>query len=62
VFVEADGVARMRLVHQGQTRDGQVEILAGLVEGDRVVLNPPADLTDGRAISASAAEAARRNP
>ena len=52
----------MRLVHQGQTRNGQVEILAGLVEGDRVVLNPPADLTDGRAISATAAEAARRNP
>lgn len=62
VFVEDDGVARMRLVHQGQTRAGQVEILAGLVEGDRVVLNPPADLMDGRAISASAAGAARRNP
>ena len=62
VFVEADGVARMRLVHQGQTRDAQVEILAGLSEGDRVVLNPPADLADGRPISSSAAGAARRTP
>jgi hypothetical protein len=62
VFVEADGVARMRLVHQGRTRDGLVEILAGLVDGERVVLNPPADLMDGRPISVSAADAARRIP
>jgi multidrug efflux pump subunit AcrA (membrane-fusion protein) len=62
VFVESDGVARMRLVHQGRTRDGRVEILAGLVEGDRVVLDPPADLADGRSITASAADAARRVP
>ena len=45
--VGTDGHARLRLVSTGQTWDGRVEVLSGLVEGDRVVTDPPATLTDG---------------
>jgi RND family efflux transporter MFP subunit len=46
VFVIDHGVARLRLV---SLRDTQV--LAGLSEGDRVILDPPADLADGTRVS-----------
>jgi RND family efflux transporter MFP subunit len=62
VFVAAGDVARMRLVHEGQAHAGRIEILAGLAEGERVVLNPPGDLTDGRAIAVSGAGGSRRDP
>lgn len=45
VFVVADGVARLRLV-----RLRGAEVLAGLVEGDTVVVSPPPDLVDGRRV------------
>ena len=46
VFVIDAGVARVRLVElHGR------EVLAGLVEGERVVVAPPPALTDGRTVS-----------
>jgi RND family efflux transporter MFP subunit len=45
VFVVDDGVARLRLVNMAGT-----EILAGIVEGETVVVNPPPDLADGRRV------------
>jgi RND family efflux transporter MFP subunit len=52
VFVVADGHAVLRLVKSGAARGaagGQnVEILSGLAEGDRIVLNPPVGLQEGQ--------------
>ena len=46
-FVVEDGVARIRLVNVSGT-----EILAGLVDGDVVILAPPSTLADGRRVTA----------
>jgi RND family efflux transporter MFP subunit len=43
----ADGRIGFRWVRTRREIDGQVEVTAGLEAGDRVVLNPPADLRDG---------------
>ncbi len=46
VVVVEGGVARLRLVElHGR------EVLAGLVEGERVVVAPPPALTDGRTVT-----------
>jgi RND family efflux transporter MFP subunit len=45
VFVVADGRARLRWVALGDTAAGSTEVRAGLLAGERVVLDP-ADLTD----------------
>ncbi|HSC26620.1 MAG TPA: efflux RND transporter periplasmic adaptor subunit [Vicinamibacterales bacterium] len=55
VFVEHEGTARMRLVHTGRELGGRVEILAGLADGERVVVDPPGNLTDGTPLSTRAA-------
>lgn len=46
VFVVENGVARVRLVSVRGT-----EVLAGLADGDVVILSPPAGLADGRAVA-----------
>ena len=46
VMVVDKDVARLRLVNVSGT-----EVLAGLQAGDVVILNPPAELTDGRRVS-----------
>jgi len=46
VFVVEQGQARLRLVHLRGA-----EAVAGLAAGDRVVVNPPAGLTDGQRVS-----------
>ena len=46
--VGADDRAVLRLVKSGATRGDRIEILAGLDAGERVVLDPPADLREGR--------------
>ena len=46
VFVVDGGFARLRLVNVAGT-----EVLAGLVEGERVLVNPPSEVVDGRRIS-----------
>ncbi len=47
VFVVENGVARVRLVSVSES-----EVLAGLSEGEVVILSPPAGVTDGRRVSA----------
>jgi multidrug efflux pump subunit AcrA (membrane-fusion protein) len=46
VFVVADGVARLRLVHVRGT-----EVLAGLSAGETVVLSPASGIADGRSVT-----------
>ncbi len=48
VFVAEQGKARMRLVRTGAETDERIEVLSGLREGDRVILDPPAALRDGQ--------------
>ncbi len=45
--VKADGTVERRAVRTGGTDGDRVEIVAGLRAGDRVVITPPANLTDG---------------
>jgi RND family efflux transporter MFP subunit len=49
-LVGADDYARLRVISVGEARDGRVEVLSGLSAGDRVVLDPPATLTDGQKV------------
>lgn len=53
VFTDESGVARMRIVQVADEAGGLTRISAGLADGDRVIVNPPADLADGRAVTAS---------
>jgi RND family efflux transporter MFP subunit len=53
VFVVETGVARLRWIALGGSRDGRVEILSGLSSGEIVVVQPPSDLTDGRRVESS---------
>jgi hypothetical protein len=62
VFVDDGGTARMRLVHTGTPVSGLVPVLAGIVEGDRVIVNPPRDLTDGTPLKVSVGTAAAERP
>lgn len=50
VFVVTEGRARLRRVERGLRGGGQVEILAGLEEGEAVVTHPDRDLSDGRRV------------
>ena len=50
VFVAVDNRAVLRLVKTGATRGERVEILSGVAEGDRLVLNPPAGLREGQGL------------
>lgn len=52
--VDAEGAARLRMLSAGRERNGRIEVLAGLNEGDRVVLAPPASIQDGARITAAA--------
>lgn len=48
---DADGVARLQPVSTGLVAADRVEVLAGVGDGDRVVVNPPASLSDGARIA-----------
>ena len=52
VFVTEEGRARMRLVSIGRTASGSTEVLAGLAEGEWVVVAPAAALRDGARVAA----------
>lgn len=52
VFVIDGGRARLRVVRIGHVDDRHGEVLSGLGEGDRVVLNPGNSLDDGTRVSA----------
>jgi RND family efflux transporter MFP subunit len=45
--VDADGRARLQPISPGAETGDRIEILAGIREGDRVISNPPAALSDG---------------
>ena len=45
--VDRDGFARLRPVTTGPSTGDRVEVLAGVAEGEPIVLNPPLSLTDG---------------
>ena len=49
--VGADRLARLRPISTGTIAADRVEVLAGVHEGDRVVTNPPASLSDGARIA-----------
>jgi membrane fusion protein, multidrug efflux system len=51
VFVAANNRAELRLVKTGAARGDRIEILAGLSEGERVVINPPVALREGQPLS-----------
>lgn len=53
--VDADGAARLRMLSPGRESQGRIEVLAGLKEGDRVVLTPPDAIADGTPITGAAA-------
>ena len=50
VFVDIDGKAVLRLVRIGESSGSSVEVLSGLDAGDRVVVDPPVGLIEGRAL------------
>jgi multidrug efflux pump subunit AcrA (membrane-fusion protein) len=50
VFVLRDDRVERRAVAAGATTGDAVEVLSGLRPGDRVVLDPPADLADGERV------------
>jgi RND family efflux transporter MFP subunit len=52
--VDGEGTARLRMLSPGRESQGRVEVLAGLKEGDRVVLTPPDAITDGTPITGAA--------
>lgn len=54
VFVESDGSAELRELELGLLGPQDAEVRAGLVEGERVVLSPPAGLAPGARLEASA--------
>ena len=45
--VAGDGVARLRLINAGKQYDDLVEVLSGLNEGDRIVVDNVAEVADG---------------
>ena len=49
--VGADNRAVLRLVKSGATRADRVEILAGLDDGERVIVAPPASLREGQTLA-----------
>jgi len=49
-----DGRARLQPISPGLLWDGRLEVLAGLDAGVRVVVHPPASLTDGTRLSEAA--------
>jgi RND family efflux transporter MFP subunit len=51
--VTPEGIARFRLVRAGRRLGDRVEVLSGLPEGSRFVVEPPPGLVDGAAVEAS---------
>jgi RND family efflux transporter MFP subunit len=52
LFVVENGTARLRLVRVGRDRDGLVELLAGVREGEMVAIADNTQLVDGERVEA----------
>lgn len=50
VYVVAEGRAQLRWLRLGSQQGTEYEVLSGLNEGDRIVVDPPADLRAGRQV------------
>jgi membrane fusion protein (multidrug efflux system) len=50
VFVVSDGVARQHEVRLGKRRPGEVEIVAGLADQDRVIVEGTQNVRDGTSV------------
>ncbi len=50
VYVVEEGVARLRWIALGGSKDGRVEAITGLAAGERIVTAPTVDLADGRRV------------
>lgn len=50
VFVADSGIAERRAVSAAEFNSGTILVESGLKQGERVVINPPSELTDGSAI------------
>ena len=50
-IVDAEGRARLQPISPGETVGDQLEVLAGLGEGTRIVVDPPVSLSEGRRVS-----------
>jgi RND family efflux transporter MFP subunit len=50
VFLLRDGTAVQRVVQLGPAEGDQVEVTSGLASGDRVIVDGPKDLADGRKV------------
>uniref|UniRef100_UPI0012ECC70E efflux RND transporter periplasmic adaptor subunit n=1 Tax=Desulfosarcina cetonica TaxID=90730 RepID=UPI0012ECC70E len=46
-IVDADNTARFRLIRIGRTDDDQVEVISGIGDNTRLVVEPPAQLKNG---------------
>jgi hypothetical protein len=55
-FILRDGVVERRAVAVGGMVGDEVEVLSGVRPGDRLVVNPPAELGDGSRVRARAEE------
>ena len=51
VFLADQESARLRIVRLGVATVTQTEVLAGIGEGDSIVLNPSSELRDGQPIN-----------
>ena len=52
-LVTAEGIARYRLIRTGRRLGDRVEVLSGLSEGSRFMMDPPPGLVDGARVEAS---------
>lgn len=51
VFAVVEGRARLHRIVVGHRNQLEVEVLAGLVEGEQLVVHPPSDLVDGARVA-----------
>jgi len=56
VFVVENGTAKLTPVRLGLQSESEIEVVEGLKQGDKVILNPSMDLKDGMAVVVEGAE------
>jgi hypothetical protein len=61
-FVDAKGVVQLRDVKVGRDFGAQSEILSGVTESDKVIVNPSDSLTTGTTVHVAATPAAPPSP